>query len=781
MVLWTEDWLMPPTETLVQSAIESSWSLPTWGWILFSVLAFTFALFIYAKERGTAKIPERGLLVAIRFALLFLTLWMLTGWYWFRYETDRPTLAIVIDTSASMDTSDALGPDDQVRTRLATIENGFANLDESSKQRLNEQYAIQWFSVSDHWETLSSGFLQDSATPWEATGETSRLGENLIKLIDQRAGESAIVLFLSDGINTAGVGLEEAAKAAHSAAIPVYALSVGRDFALPDLRLSDLRVEPNAYLGDRVTVELSAVAINYVTGDSRIALIDLGTGEALDKKTLTLDPSQPQRNIRLDFVPKRSGKMRLAVEARPLPGETDLGNNRLEKDLTVQNKTIRVMLVQGQPTYEFRFLKHFLERSQQVGEEGTKAFELVSVLQASDSEYVSQDPSAIRLVPSNRERLEQVDVFVFGSFDPSLVSRRAQQIIYDTVTQQGAGCLFLWGRDSAHRELQGWPLGDLLPIRTDSLGLNSAASRGAMPSELVSWRWQPTTIGESALPLLLDASEATTQETWNQLPPVQNIASIKGLKPAAQVLAQAVNLAGGGENRPLLVSQFAGSGRSVLQLTDETFRWTSFQGNDTYHQRYWGQLLRWASRGKLRQQEESSRLTIEPQQIQTGQPLHVTATVGSSTSIEDLPNSARVSVTNEKQLQQTIRLSQSVRDNRRYTAQVPQLPAGQYTALLVQPNADPPPSVEFTVSEPPGEQYDLRADITTMQSLARISRGKSYRPHEFEKMLQELPRGSRNRLGTLPPIPLWNSWWIAVAFVLLITAEWLLRRKYRML
>jgi len=263
---------------------------------------------------------------------------MLTGWYWYRYETDRPTLAIVVDTSASMDTSDALGPDDQVRTRLATIENGFANLDESNKQRLNEQYTIQWFSVSDRWENLSSGFLRDSATPWQATGETSRLGENLIKLIDQRAGESAIVLFLSDGINTAGVDLEEAAKAARSAAIPVYTLSVGRDFALPDLRLSDLRLEPNAYLGDRVTVELSAVAINYVKGDSRIALIDLGSGEVLDEKTLTLDPSQPQRNIKLDFVPKRPGKMRLAVEARPLPGETDLGNNRLETDLTVQIK-----------------------------------------------------------------------------------------------------------------------------------------------------------------------------------------------------------------------------------------------------------------------------------------------------------------------------------------------------------------------------------------------------------------------------------------------------------
>lgn len=772
---------MPPTETLVQSAVESSWTLPTWGWILFSVLAFAFALFIYAKERGTAKVPERGLLVAIRFALLFLTLWMLTGWYWYRFETDRPTLAIVVDTSASMDTSDALGPDDQAHTRLAAIEYGFANLDEGSKQRLSEQYAIQWFSVSDRWETLSSGFLRDSATPWQATGETSRLGENLIKLIDQRAGESAIVLFLSDGINTAGVDLEEAAKAARSAAIPVYALSVGRDFALPDLRLSDLRVEPNAYLGDRVTVELSAVAINYVKGDSKISLIDLGTGEALDEKTLTLDPSQPQRNIKLAFVPKRSGRIRLAVEARPLPGETDLGNNRLETDLTVQNKTIRVMLVQGQPTYEFRFLKHFLERSQQVGDEGTKAFELVSILQESDAEYVSQDTSAIRLVPSNRERLEQVDVFVFGSFDPSLVSRRAQQIIYDTVTQQGAGCLFLWGQESAQRQLQGWPLGELLPIRTDNSGSKPAASQSAVPRELISWRWQPTPVGESTLPLLLDASEVTTQETWDQLPPVQNLAFVEGLKPAAQVLAQAVNIAGGRKSRPLLISQFAGSGRSVLQLTDETFRWTSFQGNDTYHQRYWGQLLRWASRGKLRQQEEDSKLTIEPQQIQTGQPLQVTAWVGSSTSIEDLPSSARVSLTNENQLQQTIRLSQSVRDNRRYTAQVPQLPAGQYTALLVQPNTDPPPAVEFTVSEPPGEQYDLRADITAMQSLARISRGKSYRPHEFEKMLQELPPGSRNRLGTLPPIPLWNSWWIALTFVLLITSEWLLRRKYRML
>jgi hypothetical protein len=89
--------------------------------------------------------------------------------------------------------------------------------------------------------------------------------------------------------------------------------------------------------------------------------------------------------------------------------------------------------------------------------------------------------------------------------------------------------------------------------------------------------------------------------------------------------------------------------------------------------------------------------------------------------------------------------------------------------------------VEFTVTAPPGEQANLRADQEGMRQLAEYSRGKAYNSDSARSLFEQLPLGKPTRLGNLPPLPLWNSHWIALTFVLLLTAEWLLRRRARML
>jgi hypothetical protein len=116
-----------------------------------------------------------------------------------------------------------------------------------------------------------------------------------------------------------------------------------------------------------------------------------------------------------------------------------------------------------------------------------------------------------------------------------------------------------------------------------------------------------------------------------------------------------------------------------------------------------------------------------------------------------------------------------------YQGTVEQLTAGDYRAVVITPALTAPPAVDFSVVAPPGEQANLRADVESMQQLASLSRGKSYDGESAVKLLEELPEGRPTRIGSLPPQPLWNSTWVAILFLVLITAEWLLRRQARML
>ena len=148
--------------------------------------------------------------------------------------------------------------------------------------------------------------------------------------------------------------------------------------------------------------------------------------------------------------------------------------------------------------------------------------------------------------------------------------------------------MFIHGNDNFLNEIQGWPLADLLP-----------AEPPRFPSSMSGrYQWQSTTLGRSALPLQLELSNRSSERFWESLPSFTSLGSIGSLKLGAQVLAEAsLNE----ERTPLLITQFAGAGRVGLQCTDETFLWTSASGSDVYHQRYWGQMLRWLSRGKLAQ------------------------------------------------------------------------------------------------------------------------------------------------------------------------------------
>ena len=66
------------------------------------------------------------------------------------------------------------------------------------------------------------------------------------------------------------------------------------------------------------------------------------------------------------------------------------------------------------PNYEFRYLKHMLERDSTI--------QLKTVLQEADLEYAEQDQSALRVFPVRREELFAYDVVIFGDVNPAFFS-----------------------------------------------------------------------------------------------------------------------------------------------------------------------------------------------------------------------------------------------------------------------------------------------------------------------------------------------------------------------
>ena len=60
------------------------------------------------------------------------------------------------------------------------------------------------------------------------------------------------------------------------------------------------------------------------------------------------------------------GDFEFTLDVTPLEGEQQLENNAQSRLVSVREEKVRVLLVASTPSYEYRFLKHMLERDSTV-------------------------------------------------------------------------------------------------------------------------------------------------------------------------------------------------------------------------------------------------------------------------------------------------------------------------------------------------------------------------------------------------------------------------------
>jgi hypothetical protein len=180
----------------------------------------------------------------------------------------------------------------------------------------------------------------------ELTGSRTALGDALLALTN-RAPAAAILA--SDGQHNSGIS---PAWAAAMLGVPVFTVAVGdapppRDVSIARLDTSDL-----VFSGETAIANATIVAHGY---EQRAFALSLRQ----DNRTLLTTNVSPG-DISLHFQAERTGIYTLRIEL--LPGEATVENNAREFAVTVVPQKIRVVLKHEKPDWEFRHVRHALER-----------------------------------------------------------------------------------------------------------------------------------------------------------------------------------------------------------------------------------------------------------------------------------------------------------------------------------------------------------------------------------------------------------------------------------
>lgn len=533
----------------------------------------------------------------------------------------QPLLAIVVDESASMDLPVGAYPqtasNQAFREKMQQIAAANPSTWEQSKRRELAWEAVRsWLAspaapASSQWDVRVMA-LRDTLVPLEqppeaanldepnedSTIEETRLGDALAKWVEQSAGQDiAGIVLVTDGQNTSGRTLLQGALAARRAQAPIFAVPAGSPMRVTDIALLETHAPNVVSTGDTARV---AVTLQSGGFDGRTIEVSLREGDkVIETKSLKISSGEQQR-LEFDYPAEKAGVHTLSIEATEQPEETIRSNNRQYLTLNVSDEKKRVLLVDGWPRWDFRFLRNALARDSGID---------LTV-------HLTTEPETSQPLPKTVEGLVQYDVMILGDVPPSTLTPEYQKLIDEAVTQRGLGLILASGIRHLPRDYRQQPLSKVLPIipAVVTSPMSSQGERLAIP---------PLEMEHAVMQLVSEPQR--NARLWNDFPEFYWHSPVERLQPGATVLATLAGESAVTNPVPIIAYQQVGEGTVLYLGMDSTWRWRQNVG-DRYFGRFWGQAIRFvAPSGNDRlPKERPSRIEFSPLLPRPGESINLT-------------------------------------------------------------------------------------------------------------------------------------------------------------
>jgi len=742
--------------------VELGQGWPWWGVALVTLVVLgTMSLFYLRAARRVSRGYVAVLILLRLLAMIAILLCLFRPVIRFeRGRMKRRAVAVLVDASQSMSVHDFAGQESRFeRARSALMKKGGA------ADGLESHFDVHWFAFGQTARPLASRRALRDVAP---DGQATDLAASMRTALGQVGGELGGVVLLTDGVNTT---TSSPAEEIPRLGVPVYAVGVGsvlgktgeyRDIALT-------RVSAKRDVAVRTTLPIRVFVESRGFPDRVVPVVLRENGVELAREELVLDDDPGPQIVTLKYTPQRKGDFELTVEVPPDAAERVTENNVSVFPVWVGDPRIGVLYVEGVPRSEYRDLRRTLEGDPQI--------EVISLLRTGPNLFLQQgNVTGIELdgFPNTYEGLRPFRVLILGSIESEAFSNDQLEFMRRFV-YEGGGLMMLGGeRSFGPGGYAGTPLAEVLPVVIG--GLNDGQEREPFPFTL-------TPVGR-AHPIFAGIADFFTGGSGS-LPELTGCVRVLRAKPAAEVLA--INPRRRNEHGPLvaLASGPYGAGRVLAATVDSTYLWYAPMrglGRDSPYVRYWGQAVRWLAGIEETRREVGARVSAyadrrfyEPGDIPRLS-VRVTDEEGQVTD--------RAQVTAEllrdgQPLGMTTQLSPIAARRGDYMAELGALEPGDYEVVVRATLAGQPLGegrVKFRVGEPTREFERLDLNEPLLKRLAADTGGR-YLPLLSLSKLPMILRARQEQEVRPVVIFLWNTWLLFLAFVLMATAEWILRRR----
>uniref|UniRef100_A0A7C4LL15 Glutamine amidotransferase domain-containing protein n=1 Tax=Schlesneria paludicola TaxID=360056 RepID=A0A7C4LL15_9PLAN len=771
-------------------AFGAAWARET-PLLLIAALAAVVGLTVWFYTRWQAPTPRsvRWTLAGLRSVALCCLVLMLADPILELTFTrhPQPVLWLALDSSESLslvDDAAAREPSESVaanagpRRGLSRSEQVQAFLrrnDAAWLRKLAERFRVRVFAVTG--KELTATLTDDATTDdwlddWTCTGQVTALGDALDELARRQGGDNlAGVVLISDFDQNAGASPLVTARRLSA---PIFTIGVGPITAV-DLAV-DLLTPPTMKKAETSTLVVTlrqreleqASVVVRVFATARPGATSEAARIPVGEKTVTL--SAATQTVEFSHTPDHSGLFTFFAEVDPLPGETVTQNNRAERDVRIIDDFLRLLFVEYEPTWEWRFIKEVFHRDKLVGLRGFRTF-----LRSADPVVREQNDLFLHSLTLPRKEFFEVDVIFLGDMPATALNPRFCDMVKEFVDQFGGGLVVIAGPRFGPGQLAQTSLADLLPVVVDP------AAKIRDQSE---FRLQLTPLAAQYDFMRLGHSVDNPLKGWTALGKLPWYQPVLRVDPRATVLAEhpTALCADGRTKQPLIAIRPYGRGEVVYVGFNEMWRLRRLHGEEYYRQ-FWGQLIHRLGLSHALGDQKRFVVRTDKSHYRRGETALVTVEAYNA-DFEPLLES---DVPEQRLSGTLLRPEPDDQGQREFSIAVPQLRAGLFEARLPLPVqgeyrlrvTDPVTAadseISFAVADVSIELRNPVRNVALQEALAAETGGRSYDLSTADKFLDDF-HPPRPRETMVETIPLWSNWFTFALITLLLWGEWSLRK-----
>ena len=459
---------------------------------------------------------------------------------------------------------------------------------ESNKEyfdQLKKDFQVDTYFVSDGIEKVSSR-LKDYQANRPYTDYRSVL-EELNKIYENKSLQG--VFLFSDGADLTqepGEISPDILKSLTRINGPVHTLQAGSNDQFRDLALESVSAPDFGFV--QQPVRLSLTVFSSELGNRNVPLVLKEGDRILVSKIIEIREDQKEYKVDLQFTPRKIGKRIYTLNLPRFAEESILTNNQKEFEVDVARDRIRILHLNGRPSWDSRYLREVLANNPRV--------DLLSffILRNMGDDVVAPT-SELSLIPfpSNLlfdDYLSSFDLIIFQNFkyEPFIDKKYLSNI--RKYVEKGGAFLMVGGELSFHGgSYSHTPIEDILPV-----------SFKDVETRFIDKEFRPKISGDFSNHPILRLEKELNEEVWSSLPPLH------GANLGLVANKDAYVLLKNESESPILVAGEFGEGRTALLATDSVWSWGFGGAGGRYFHRFWNNVIDW-----LIAEPETRRLQLE--------------------------------------------------------------------------------------------------------------------------------------------------------------------------